>query len=74
MTKEAIIGNGEMTVSSRAILRKLDTLHKNQLRMDWDLNVRPKTMELEENIGSKCFEFVLAVYFWICLLTRAKIN
>ena len=35
-----------------------------------DLNVRPETIKLEENIGSILFDMYHSMYFWICFLVK----
>ena len=39
-----------------------------------DLNVRPETIKLEENISSKLFDIGLSNIFWICLLRQGKLK
>ena len=39
-----------------------------------ELNVRPETIKLEENINNKLFDIGLSNIFWICLLRQGKLK
>ena len=54
---------------------KLDTIHKDKLKMDKDLNVRPETINLlEENIGRTLFDINHSKIFFDPLPRAVKIK